>query len=71
MRSQTYAVFTVKKEDASRDDAPPLAKMEACPPAMAVVGRNLTKRFRDLEAVRFISFDVPARLSSLTSRLNP
>ena len=30
--------------------------MEACPPAVAVVGRNLTKRFRDLEAVRSISF---------------
>jgi ABC-type multidrug transport system ATPase subunit len=26
---------------------------------MAVVGRNLTKRFRDLEAVRSISFDIP------------
>jgi hypothetical protein len=70
MRSQTYA-FHGQKEDASRDDAPPLAKMEACPPAMAVVGRNLTKRFRDLEPVRSITFDVPARLSSLTSRLNP
>ena len=30
------------------------------PPAVAVVGRDLTKRFRDLEAVRSISFDVPA-----------
>jgi lipooligosaccharide transport system ATP-binding protein len=30
------------------------------PPAVAVVARDLTKRFRDLEAVRSISFDVPA-----------
>ena len=33
--------------------------MEACP-AVAVVARDLTKRYRDLEAVRSISFDVPA-----------
>lgn len=70
MRSQTYAVFTVKKTMHPRDDAPPLAKMEACP-SVAVVGRNLTKHFCDLEAVRSISFDVPARLSSLTFALEP
>ena len=30
------------------------------PPSVAVVARDLTKRYRDLEAVRSISFDVPA-----------
>jgi len=39
--------------------APPLARWKHAP-AAAVVGRNLTKRFRNLEAVRSISFDVAA-----------
>jgi len=30
------------------------------PPSVAVAARDLTKRYRDLEAVRSISFDVPA-----------
>jgi hypothetical protein len=70
MRSQTYAVFTVKKKMHPAMTRRHLRRWKRAP-AVAVVGRNLTKRFRDLEAVRSISFDVPARLSSLTSRLNP
>ena len=37
--------------------------MEACL-RRAVVARDLTKRYRDLEAVRSISFDVPAETCS-------
>ena len=38
-------------------------------PAVAVVGRNLTKRFRDLEAVRSISFDIPAGDDSILTNM--
>jgi ABC-type multidrug transport system ATPase subunit len=36
---------------------------------VAVVGRNLTKCFRDLEAVRSISFDVPAGDDSILTNM--
>ena len=69
MRSHPYAVCTVKTKMHPAMTRRHLRRWKRAP--VAVVGRNLTKRFRDLEAVGSISFDVPARLSSLTSRLNP